>query len=239
MVAYLIGHTVSNELKKQTDYLFSLLIFLVSPVDKCGCGHYNLGVRPDDTLLNLVGQTLLTTLKGEYMRQTKISLLAGLPDSYYDTVRQIEQYREIANARSTYISNNSYGNSNGSSHAVKTAASVVDVSLDSNGADAGATVAASDDDDDGGDGDSESDRRKSSNKHTPKTVISRPIKSLPDSGFIRLPQVLSTIPVSKSTWWAGIKLGKYPAGIKLSERVTAWRVEDIRALITQLASNAS
>ncbi len=114
-----------------------------------------------------------------------------------------------------------------------------DASIGLVGIDAGATVAASDDDDDGGDGDSESDRRKSSNKHTPKTVISRPIKSLPDSGFIRLPQVLNTIPVSKSTWWAGIKLGKYPAGIKLSERVTAWRVEDIRALINKFASNAS
>lgn len=118
------------------------------------------------------------------------------------------------------------------------ASSTVDASLESNGIDAGATVAASDDDDDGGDGDPDSDRRKSSNKYTPKTVISRPTKPLPDSGFIRLPQVLNTIPVSKSTWWAGIKLGKYPAGIKLSERVTAWRVEDIRALISQLASNA-
>ncbi len=55
--------------------------------------------------------------------------------------------------------------------------------------------------------------------------------SLPDSGYIRLPDVLKVFPVSKSTFWAGIKTGKYPAGVKLSERVTAWRVEDIRALI--------
>lgn len=198
---------------------------------------YNLRVRPGGTLLKLVGQTLLMTLKDKYMRHSKILLWAGFPESHLETIRQLEQYREIANARSTYIANNSYGNSNGSSHTLKTAASVVDVAIDSNGADAGATVAASDDDDDGGDGDSDSDRRKSSSKLTSKSVNSRPTKSLPDSGFIRLPQVLNTIPVSKSTWWAGIKLGKYPAGIKLSERVTAWRVEDIRALISQLASN--
>ena len=62
---------------------------------------------------------------------------------------------------------------------------------------------------------------------------------LPQTGFVRLPKVLSIYPVSKSTWWAGIKSGKYPAGIKLSERVTAWRVEDIHALISQLAPIAS
>jgi len=57
--------------------------------------------------------------------------------------------------------------------------------------------------------------------------------SLPNTGFVRLPVVLSVFPVSKSTWWAGIKSGKYPAGVKLSERVTAWKTEDIRALIEQ------
>jgi prophage regulatory protein len=44
------------------------------------------------------------------------------------------------------------------------------------------------------------------------------------------------IPVSRSTWWAGVKDGRYPRPIKLSERCTAWRVEDIRALIERLAA---
>jgi len=57
--------------------------------------------------------------------------------------------------------------------------------------------------------------------------------SLPDTGFVRLPAVLKFYPVSKSTWWAGIKTGRFPAGVKLSERVTAWKAEDIRALIQQ------
>lgn len=57
---------------------------------------------------------------------------------------------------------------------------------------------------------------------------------LPDTGFLRLPQVLAPdgpIPVSKSTWWHGIRTGRYPKPIKLGPRITAWRVEDIRALI--------
>lgn len=57
--------------------------------------------------------------------------------------------------------------------------------------------------------------------------------SLPNTGFVRLPDVLKVFPVSKSTWWAGIKAGKYPVGVKLSERITAWKAEDIRALIQQ------
>ncbi|MFC7300599.1 helix-turn-helix transcriptional regulator [Cognatiluteimonas weifangensis] len=54
---------------------------------------------------------------------------------------------------------------------------------------------------------------------------------LPETGFLRLPQVLSLYPVSKSTWWAGVKAGRYPAPVKLGERCTAWRAEDVRALI--------
>jgi len=54
---------------------------------------------------------------------------------------------------------------------------------------------------------------------------------LPEIGFVRLPTVLRVYPISRSSWWAGVKAGKYPPGHKLSERVTAWRVEDIRALL--------
>ena len=56
----------------------------------------------------------------------------------------------------------------------------------------------------------------------------------PTTGFVRLNLVLAPrgpIPVSKSTWWAGVKSGRYPKPVKLGPRITAWRVEDIRALI--------
>jgi predicted DNA-binding transcriptional regulator AlpA len=39
------------------------------------------------------------------------------------------------------------------------------------------------------------------------------------------------IPVSAATWWNGVRTGKYPKSVKLGERITAWRAEDIRALI--------
>lgn len=57
---------------------------------------------------------------------------------------------------------------------------------------------------------------------------------LPDTGFVRLTSILAPrgpIPVSKSTWWAGVKDGRYPKPVKLGPRITAWRVQDIRALI--------
>lgn len=56
--------------------------------------------------------------------------------------------------------------------------------------------------------------------------------TLPETGFVRLSQIIpSIIPVSKSTWWAGVKSGRYPKPVKLSPRCTAWRIEDIRDFI--------
>lgn len=39
------------------------------------------------------------------------------------------------------------------------------------------------------------------------------------------------IPVSPSTWWKGVKDGRFPAPIKLGEKTTVWREADINALI--------
>ncbi|MEP0314836.1 AlpA family phage regulatory protein [Hyphomonas sp.] len=58
--------------------------------------------------------------------------------------------------------------------------------------------------------------------------------ALPDTGFVRLRSILAPtgpIPISKSTWWAGVKDGRFPKPLKLGARVTVWRVEDIRDLI--------
>ena len=55
----------------------------------------------------------------------------------------------------------------------------------------------------------------------------------PETGFVRLSQILAPIgpiPVSKSTWWAGVKEGRFPQPQKLGPRTTVWRAEDIRAL---------
>lgn len=69
---------------------------------------------------------------------------------------------------------------------------------------------------------------------------------LPETGFLRLSQIIgkpdedppipAIIPVGKSTWWAGVKKGRYPPAVKISSGCTAWRVEDIRALIERVAA---
>jgi prophage regulatory protein len=52
----------------------------------------------------------------------------------------------------------------------------------------------------------------------------------PTVRLIRLPQVLELYPVGKSTWWQGVKEGRYPKPVKLSPRTTAWRLADIQKL---------
>lgn len=54
---------------------------------------------------------------------------------------------------------------------------------------------------------------------------------LPDCGFMRLPAVLELIPVSKSTWWAGVKEGRFPRPKKFGPRISAWDVRDIKSLL--------
>lgn len=53
-------------------------------------------------------------------------------------------------------------------------------------------------------------------------------------GLRRLPLIIKPhgpIPVSRATWWAGVKSGRFPAPIKLGPRITAWRDADIQKLI--------
>lgn len=64
------------------------------------------------------------------------------------------------------------------------------------------------------------------------------MQTLPETGFMRLPQVLAVIPVGKSCWWEGVKSGRYPKSVKLSARCTAWKAEDIHALIKRLSENS-
>lgn len=71
---------------------------------------------------------------------------------------------------------------------------------------------------------------------------------LPETGFIRLAQIIGNpkanppveglIPVGKTCWWEGVKAGRFPKPVKLSPNCTAWKAEDIRALINQLAAQA-
>jgi predicted DNA-binding transcriptional regulator AlpA len=55
----------------------------------------------------------------------------------------------------------------------------------------------------------------------------------PTTGFVRLNQILAPagpIPVSRSTWWQGVKDKRFPQPQKLGPRTTVWKAADIRAL---------
>lgn len=76
------------------------------------------------------------------------------------------------------------------------------------------------------------------------TLREQHMQHLPTSGFLRLPDIIgdlksdppkpAIIPISKSNWWAGVKSGRYPQPVKISSRCTAWRIEDIHALVQEL-----
>src|SRR5215831_2548339 len=68
-----------------------------------------------------------------------------------------------------------------------------------------------------------------------------PIKTsiqLPETGFLRQAQVLMFIPVSRSTWWNGIKEGRFPKPVRLGPKSVAWRAEDIRKLLEQIGGRS-
>ena len=58
--------------------------------------------------------------------------------------------------------------------------------------------------------------------------------ALPAVGYLRLPLILEIFPVSKSSWWEGCRSGIFPKPVKLGPRTSAWRVEDIRALMERI-----
>jgi len=55
--------------------------------------------------------------------------------------------------------------------------------------------------------------------------------TFPTTGLVRLSTILQFIPISKSTWWLGVKTGMFPQPIKLGPRTTCWRAADILQLI--------
>jgi predicted DNA-binding transcriptional regulator AlpA len=63
--------------------------------------------------------------------------------------------------------------------------------------------------------------------------------SLPASGYIRQAQLIpDVVPFSSATLWRKCKAGHFPKPVKLSERVTAWRVADVREFLLNQAKAA-
>ncbi len=54
--------------------------------------------------------------------------------------------------------------------------------------------------------------------------------------FLRIQDVIAPggpIPVGRSTWWAGVKSGRFPKPVKLGPKTTAWCVDDLNELIAR------
>lgn len=64
---------------------------------------------------------------------------------------------------------------------------------------------------------------------------------LPFTGLLRLRQILGDkkagttpiIPVSRDTWYKGIKTGRYPQPVRIGARAVAWRAEDVLKLVQE------
>jgi prophage regulatory protein len=87
------------------------------------------------------------------------------------------------------------------------------------------------------------------------------LRTLPPSGFVRLPDLIgaaavtpeqaeanrragkgprrprpgraAVVPFSSATLWRKVKAGEFPRPVKLSDRVTAWSVEAVRTWMLQ------
>lgn len=73
------------------------------------------------------------------------------------------------------------------------------------------------------------------------TIHTSVFDALPDSAFIRESQLVQSpkrpdhpapLPFSAPTLWRKVKAGTFPKPIKLSERVTCWKVSEVRAWMT-------
>ncbi|MDO9148074.1 MAG: AlpA family phage regulatory protein [Hydrogenophaga sp.] len=110
---------------------------------------------------------------------------------------------------------------------------------DATGAD-GATPEASDDDD-GGDGDGDPDRRPLPNARRKAAPLPAPsvqpatTATLATRPLLKLPEVLAALPVSRSSWYSGMRSGLYPQPVKLGAKSVAWKRCDIDRLIESLA----
>lgn len=61
--------------------------------------------------------------------------------------------------------------------------------------------------------------------------------TLPNTGFLRLKEVLKFIPVSRATIYRKIEEGKFPKAYRLGSNTTVWRAEDIQAYIQQIVNS--
>ena len=66
------------------------------------------------------------------------------------------------------------------------------------------------------------------------TVQSSPAPVLPETGFLRLADVLRFVPVCRTAWYNGVRSGEFPQPVALGKRARGYRAQDIRDLIDRL-----
>ncbi|WP_082476185.1 AlpA family phage regulatory protein [Rhizobium sp. Leaf306] len=69
-----------------------------------------------------------------------------------------------------------------------------------------------------------------------------PISTFASGGFLRLDRIIAPhgpLPISKSSWWSKVRSGEFPQPVKLGPRTTAWRAQDIIALIQHFEAAAT
>ncbi|MEI4955502.1 helix-turn-helix transcriptional regulator [Aeromonas caviae] len=54
------------------------------------------------------------------------------------------------------------------------------------------------------------------------------VSGLPQEGFVRVGTLAKVLGIAKVTVWRWTAKGSFPQPVKLSERVTAWRAEEVR-----------
>ncbi len=71
-----------------------------------------------------------------------------------------------------------------------------------------------------------------------KSTSLRHCGELPTEGFVSLPVVLRVLSIGKTSWWNGIREGKYPKPSKFGSKTARWHVDDIRTLIAKFKEQA-
>ncbi|MBP8140577.1 MAG: AlpA family phage regulatory protein [Acidovorax sp.] len=94
-------------------------------------------------------------------------------------------------------------------------------------------------------------RKKQTQDGTPKAAAQHTTAAipcfdeLPDSALVRQSQLVrdpkhptrpTPLPFSPATFWRKVKDGAFPKPVKLGERITAWKVGDVRAWMAAQAA---
>lgn len=65
-------------------------------------------------------------------------------------------------------------------------------------------------------------------------------RKFPEFGLVRLAEIVSpngVLAISRSSFLAGVRAGRFPQPVKLGPRTTAWHAAEIRAFVAALPAS--